>query len=285
MVLLGAHVSVAGGLRNGPANGGEIGCRAIQIYSKNQRQWQARPLDREMVDAFGKARQEHGIEAVLVHDSYLINLASPRPEMLTRSRNAMTDEIRRADTLGTHGLVLHPGAHQEGGMEQGIATIAASLDHCVDMAGGSVPVLLENTAGQGTSVGARFEQLAAIIEAVAPATRKRLGVCFDTCHAHGAGYDLGSEASYNRVFDEFDRTIGLDRLRAFHLNDSKKPLGSLRDRHDGIGLGLMGLEPFRLLVNDARFADLPAILEVPGENRAYVRDLGVLRGLRVRPRV
>ncbi len=279
MVLLGAHVSVAGGLINGPINGAELGCEAIQIFSKNQRQWYARPLEEATAQAFRQGMADHGLRAVIVHDSYLINLASPKAEMLAKSRTAFTDEIRRADALATQGLVLHPGNHQESGEVTGIATIAASLEQCMTEAGGTVPVLLENTAGMGTSVGYTFEHLAAIIDDVDPAHQKRLGICFDTCHAFGAGYDITTEAGYEAVMDEFDSVIGLERLKAFHLNDSKKPLASKRDRHDGLGLGLMGTEPFRCIVNDQRFEGLPAVLEVPGGDDSYLRDLKLLRGL------
>ena len=279
MVLLGAHVSVAGGLVNGPPNGAELGCEAIQIFSKNQRQWYAKPLEQATAEAFRQGMQEHGLKAVIVHDSYLINLASPKPEMLARSREAFTDEIQRADAIASQGLVFHPGAHQASGEETGIATIAASLDQCMEQAGGTVKVLLENTSGQGTSVGYTFEHLAAIIDSVDPNHRERLGVCFDTCHAYGAGYDLTTREGYQTVMEQFDDIVGLERLKAFHLNDSKKPFASRGDRHDGLGLGLMGLEPFRGIVNDSRFADLPAVLEVPGGDESYIRDLKLLRSL------
>lgn len=281
MVLLGAHVSVAGGLVNGPLNGAALGCESIQIFSKNQRQWHGRPLEEADARAFRDGMAEHGLQAAIVHDSYLINLASPKAEMLAKSRAAFTDEIRRADALAARGLVFHPGNHQDSGEAMGIATIAASLEQCMEEAGGKVEVLLENTAGMGTSVGYTFQHLAAIIDQVDAGHRKRLGVCFDTCHAYGAGYDITTEAGYAVVMDEFDGVVGLKRLRAFHLNDSKQPFASRKDRHDGLGLGLIGIEPFRLIVNDSRFASLPAVLEVPGGDDSYRRDLELLRSLRM----
>lgn len=280
MVLLGVHVSVAGGLINGPINGGALECEAIQIFSKNQRQWYAKPMPDSEAESFKVGMQEHNISKMLIHDSYLINLASPKPEMLEKSRRAFCDELVRAEALATDGLVFHPGAHQDTGEQTGIETIAASLDHCVEQVGGTIPILLETTAGMGTSVGYRFEHLADIIAATAPTTRKRLGICYDTCHTFAAGYPIATEQEYEATMGQFDDTIGLDLLKAFHLNDSKKPFESRRDRHDGIGLGLMGEEPFRHIVTDKRFEQVPAVLEVPGGDEAYARDLKLLREMR-----
>lgn len=277
----GAHMSISGGLHQAFGHGERAGCDVVQIFSKNQQQWRARPLAEHEVAAFREAQERTGIPAELVHDSYLINLASPDDALWRKSIDAFRDELERCAALGIPGLVTHPGAHVGSGEDAGLARVAAALSELfADGAGQGVTVLLETTAGQGTTLGYRFEHLARIIAACAHP--ERLGVCLDTCHVFAAGYDISDAAGYARTMEELDAALGLGRVRALHLNDSVKGLGSRVDRHTHIGEGAIGLEGFRLLVNDARFAGLPAVLETPKEADLAddVRNLATLRGLR-----
>jgi deoxyribonuclease-4 len=279
-MLLGAHESVAGGAHTAIERGRSDGCEAIQIFARPSAQWLAKPMTAEDVSMF---RSEHAHVAwpVLSHASYLINLCAQDPFILRRSQDALEDELVRAEELGLDYVVLHPGAHLGSGEDQGATTIAASLTAVL----GRVPglrarLLLEITAGQGSCLGCRFEQMAMVLD------RTRgghdIGICFDTCHAHASGYDLSTEAGYETTMDAFGRTVGFDRLRAFHLNDSKTPTGSRVDRHAEIGDGYLGLLPFWRLVNDVRFAGVPGILETPsGPDKlpSFKRNLGRLRAL------
>jgi len=282
-VLLGAHVSIAGGLRHAPGRGRELGCRTIQIFTKNAAQWRTPPLDPDDVAAFRNNRYAEGIDPVVAHDSYLINLASPDPELLERSRRAFREEMERAAALDIPYLVFHPGAHRgtrddAGDEARGLATVAESLDRLHEEADApGLTVCLEITAGQGTSLGHRFEHLARIMEQAR--CGGRLGVCFDTCHAFAAGYDIRTEASYEAVLAEFDLLIGLDRLKVVHLNDAKSELGSRVDRHEHIGRGNLGLAPFRCLVNDPRLRGVPLILETPEGGEWHRRNLQKLHDL------
>ena len=278
---LGAHMSIAGGLPLALERGGSIGCNAVQLFVKNRNQWRARPLRRGEAAAFREAAGAFRREFILAHSIYLINLASPESEILEKSRRGFLEEMRRAERLGIPYLVLHPGSHKGAGETSGIATIVESLDFVLGKTDGdNLIVLLETTAGQGNSIGHRFEQLAEIIAGVK--RRERLGVCFDTCHSFAAGYDLRSKRAYNNTFRIFDEVIGLERLRAFHLNDSLKELGSRVDRHTHIGKGHLGLDAFSHLVNDERFLDRPMILETPKgpDMKEDIRNLRILRGLR-----
>jgi deoxyribonuclease-4 len=277
-MLLGAHVSIAGGISQAPARGAEIGGTAIQIFTKNQVQWKSAPLHAEEIQKFKTACFEKQIQAVCVHDSYLINLGSTEPELLARSRQAFTEEICRTAALGIPFLVFHPGAYKSGDAATCLQTIAESLDFCLDAAGTTaVQLLLETTSGQGTNVGYRFEQLAHIIErARQPAC---VGVCLDTCHIFTAGYDIRDAQSYGQTMAEFARVVGLDKLKIIHLNDSRKPLGSRVDRHENIGRGLIGLEAFRLLLTDPRLKTVPKILETPGGDDWYRTNLELLKSL------
>lgn len=277
-MLLGAHVSIAGGIFNAPARGAEIGCTAIQIFTKNQVQWQAKPLKTEAIRKFKAALAENAIQAVCVHDSYLINLGSPEKDLLTRSRQAFADEIQRTAALGIPFLVFHPGAYKSGDEATCLNTIAESIDLGLAQAETrDVQLLLETTSGQGTNVGCRFEQLARIIEQVRQPDS--VGVCLDTCHVFTAGYDLRDAQSYAQTISEFQRVLGLDRLKVIHLNDARKPLGSRVDRHDNIGKGLIGLEAFRLIMNDPRLANVMKILETPGGNEWFRSNIELLKSL------
>ncbi len=278
-MFLGAHVPIAGGLQKAPENGKKIGCEAIQIFSKNQRQWRARPLGDEEVDAFKAGVKKAGIASVVIHDSYLINLADPQEEGLKRSREAFVEEMERAQLLGVRYLIFHPGAHKGAGEEYGILRIAESLDYCVETAEApDVVLLLECTAGQGSTLGYTFEQLRDVRRAVAEPSR--VGYCLDTCHMFAAGYDIRKEGGYEAVMQQAARTLGREEVKAFHLNDSKRGLGSRVDRHEHIGEGQMGLDAFRLLVNDSRFEGIPMVLETPGEEEDFRKNLGVLKALR-----
>lgn len=257
---LGAHVSIAGGLDRAFQRGEEADCTALQIFTKNANSWQAKPLDEIETQAFRRARQASAVGPVLAHNSYLINLASPQASNWTRSKAALRDELVRCDQLGVDGLVLHPGAHIDTGVDAGIARIRMALNEILDQTPASVVLLLENTAGQGSYLGGDFAHLARLLDGF---DSKRFGVCFDTCHAHAAGYDLSTTAGYEQTMAEFDRVVGLQWLKAFHLNDSLKPCGSHVDRHAHIGAGTIGRAGFASLMRDARFATLPMILETP----------------------
>lgn len=278
-MLLGAHVSIAGGVSLAPGRGKEIGCETIQIFSKNQRQWKAKPLDEEEARAFRKGVHETGMRGVMIHDSYLINLADPEAEKLEKSRAAFVDEMERAQRLGVRFLVFHPGAHKGEGEEAGLRRIAESLDACVDAAEAPDVILcLECTAGQGTALGYRFEQLRAVRDQVGDPSR--VGYCLDTCHLFAAGYDIRDAEGYEAVMHHVSEVLEVENIRGFHLNDAKRELGSRVDRHEHIGKGEIGLEGFRLLVNDSRFREVPGALETPGGDGDFVANLKVLKGLR-----
>jgi len=273
-------MSIAGGVGRAVDRGVEVGCDTIQIFTKNSNQWRARPISDEEVAGFKEKLEESGIDPVVAHDSYLINLASPDPGLLERSRNAFLEEMNRAEALGIPYLVMHPGSHKGSGVDVGLRTIAESFDRLHEQTVGfRLMVLLETTAGQGTNLGFTFEHLRRIIDMTAEGGR--LGVCLDTCHAFTAGYDITSRNGYEKMWEEFDSEIGLDRLKVIHLNDSKKDLGSRVDRHEHIGKGTLGLEPFRMLVNDERLREIPMILETP-KGPDYAEDkenLATLRNL------
>ncbi|MBC8205477.1 MAG: deoxyribonuclease IV [FCB group bacterium] len=276
--FLGAHVSTSGGVDKAPQRGNALGCECIQIFSKNQTRWKSKPLTDEAVEGFKKGMIEYGIKASIVHDSYLINLGSAEEDKWNMSFEAFLDEIDRCGQLGIQQLVFHPGSHLGKGEEWGLRRIAESLNKVIDARPDSaVKLLLEITAGQGTNLGYNFEQFAQIIDMIED--DGRIGVCFDTAHAYAAGYNIKSKKGYDLTWKKFDEIIGLDRLLAFHLNDSKKDLGSRVDRHEHIGDGLLGLEPFRMLLNDKRFAGLGMYLETPQGDDEYIRNLKVLRAL------
>jgi deoxyribonuclease-4 len=282
MPLFGAHLSVAGGPHNAVSAATALGCQTVQIFTKHPAQWQAKPLADDEVRTFRRALAGAGLRFPTAHDSYLINLAAPDDGLHRKSIDAFTAELERAEALGLSYLVMHPGAHTGSGEEAGLARVVAALDEVHARCGGfTVRVLLETTAGMGTTLGHRFEHLAAILAGVRHP--ERLGVCLDTCHVFAAGYPLGSPEEYATTFDRFDALIGLGRLKLFHLNDSAKPLGSRVDRHAGIGFGQIGRDVFRRLVTDPRFADHPMVLETPKEDDAGRPmdpvNLEILRGL------
>jgi len=260
-ILAGAHMSIAGGIHKAFERGMRAHCRTIQIFLKNSNQWKAKLLTEEDRSLFQEAQKASRINPVVAHDSYLINLASPDSGLYRKSIDAFVEEMNRANFLGVPYLVLHPGAHMGAGIAAGVVRVADALKQALEEAGPPVMVLLENTAGQGSGLGHRFEQLAAILECIGDSSR--VGVCLDTCHLFAAGYDISTEKGYRKTIREFDRLIGLKRIHAFHVNDSKKDLGSKVDRHCHISRGFIGLEAFRCLVNDRRFAKVPKILETP----------------------
>lgn len=280
MALFGAHMSVAGGLHLAFERLQKVQGEALQIFTRNQRQWRAAPVTDEEAALFAEAWAQAGKPVVASHDSYLINLASNNEETAAKSKGALTGELGRCRALGIPWLVMHPGSHLGDGIEQGINRFVKNLDDVLaDTDLGPVQILLENTAGQGSNLGASFTELAAIIDQSRHSDR--LGVCFDTCHAFAAGYDISTPEGYDEVFKEFDRRIGINRLKFFHLNDSIKGLGSRIDRHTHIGQGEIGIEGFRRLVNDRCFSSLPMVLETPKSDDLVddIKNLQVLRSL------
>lgn len=279
---LGAHMSIAGGVGNAFVRGESVGCECMQIFTKSSNQWKARPLAEEDIKGFNKNRKDTGVWPVVAHNSYLINLASPDKELYEKSIDAMLIEIERAEALGLPYIIMHPGAHVGSGEDAGLASVVDALNLLFERTKGHrVSLLLETTAGQGTVLGHRFEHIRAIIDKVKD--DKRVGVCLDTCHSYVAGYDI--KKRYDAVFKEFDKIIGLKRLKAFHLNDTLKVLGSRVDRHWHIGKGELGLETFERLMRDERFKELPMILETPkgmdeDGNDMDVVNLRILRKLR-----
>jgi len=280
MPRLGAHMSIAGGLHQAFERLRKVRGEALQIFLFNQRQWRVPELTQDQVSRFLRAWEEGGLVPVAAHDSYLINLASPDDELRNRSIDSFAEELRRCKLLGIRYLVAHPGAHCGMGREAGIERFVLGLDKAMEMAEGeAVRVLIETTAGQGTSLGGSLEEISAILRG--SRFGELLGVCIDTCHLFAAGFDLGKRDGYNATIDALQETIGLHRILWFHLNDSKGELGSRIDRHAHIGKGKMGLEAFRHLLNDPRFKDHPMVLETPkGKDlKEDRRNLRVLRSL------
>ena len=278
---LGAHVSAAGGVDRAPARAFEIGCDRLQLFTKQPSRWAEPVIDEVMAASFGREREEQGIETAVSHDSYLINLASPDWTLWDRSLRCFRGELERCTALGLDGLVTHPGNATDGDLEAGIARNAEGIGRALAEIETPTTVLLELTAGSGTSIGSTFERLAALIAGIPEGLRARVGVCFDTCHGFAAGYDLVGD--WDGVWARFEDVLGLDRLRLFHVNDSKHPLGSRKDRHEHLGRGFLGTEPFRRLMNDERFTRVPKLLETPKEGdplRYDVMNLEFLRGLR-----
>lgn len=273
MALLGAHVSTAGGCYRAFDRALEIGCTTMQIFVKSPNQWRAKALTEDDVTRFQTGRAERGWP-VTAHAAYLINLASQDETIAARSRAGLADELERCDSFGVGALVLHPGAHVGAGSEAGIEMAARALDEVLNgLESVTTRVLLENTAGQGSTLGASFEELAGIIALLD--SPERVGICFDTCHAFAAGYDVSTADGYDATLGEFDRLIGLERLLCVHLNDSKHPLGSRKDRHENIGVGEIGEECFVRLVNDPVLAAVPKILETPlgDDDRGHADDM------------
>lgn len=279
-MYLGAHMSIAGGLHMAFEHIRKVEGTALQIFTRNQRQWKIPPLSKVDIDVFGAAWEQWGDYPIAAHDSYLINLASPKDEQAERSRIGFAEELRRVEALNVPWLVTHPGSHLGQGVEAGIERYAANLDLAIEASGTEkAVVLLETTAGQGTNLGSSFEELGGII--AASKHPERLGVCYDTCHTFSAGYDIRTPEAYAKTFDAFDRIIGLDRLKFFHLNDTKHDLEAKKDRHEHIGKGFIGLDGFRNLMQDPRFALTPKTLETPKDKdlKDDMRNLQTLRQL------
>ncbi|MGQ9620870.1 MAG: deoxyribonuclease IV, partial [Bacteroidales bacterium] len=263
---IGAHVSAEGGVFNAPLNAARIGARAFALFTKNQRQWFAPPLSKESIKMFRDNCEKNNFKPfqILPHDSYLINLGHPEKEALEKSRKSFLDEFRRCELLGLDRLNFHPGSHLNlTGEEECLKIIAESINITLDKTKG-VTAVIENTAGQGTNVGYTFEHIKYIIDLTAD--KSRVGVCFDTCHAYAAGYDIKDAEGFDATFKLFDRIIGVSYLRGLHLNDSKKNYASKVDRHENLGKGFLGEDVFRLIVNDSRFDNMPLILETPEES-------------------
>ena len=274
MKRIGAHVSAGGGVENAPVNAVGIGADAFALFTKNQRQWVAKALTDDSINLFKGRVKESGLETryILPHDSYLINLGHPDPEAIAKSRDAFIDEMKRCEQLGLQLLNFHPGSHlNKITVEECLDRVAESINIALGQTSG-VTAVIENTAGQGSNIGNRWEHLRYIIDRVDD--KSRVGVCIDTCHAFAAGYDLADH--YDETFDEFDNIVGFSYLRAFHLNDTKKPLGSRVDRHESIGSGCIGIDFFKRLMADPRFDDMPLILETPDES-IWPEEIALLR--------
>ncbi len=279
-MLLGAHMSSSGGLSTAFTRGQSIGITTMQVFTKNQNRWQQKPTPPEEIERWFGLQRETGIAPVISHAAYLINLGTMDAGIWQKSIDAMVDELTRAEELAIAGVVLHPGGHMGAGEEAGLARVAEGLDRChAATAGYKTLTLLEGTAGQGTALGRTFEELRAILDRVHEP--ERIGFCLDTCHLFAAGYDLRTPQTYAATMNRFDELLSLDRLKCFHFNDSKKGLGERIDRHDHIGTGQLGLEPFRLILNDARLDRVPKILETPKSDDMHedVANLRVLRDL------
>jgi len=273
-------MSIAGGVDKAFDRGEQVGCDAMQIFTKNSNQWYAAPLSEETVRRYHQRQSETGITPVVAHSSYLLNLASPSDELWHKSIDSLVLEMQRCETLDIPYLVIHPGSHMGAGEEVGISRIVQALNMAhARLPDARVKITLETTSGQGDQLGYRFEQIAAMIQGVGAS--ERLAVCFDTCHAFSAGYDFRTPEGYAQVFHQFDKIIGLHRLAVIHLNDSAKELGSRRDRHAHIGEGFVGLDGFRLILNDPRFEHIPMLLETPKSEDMHedVENLARLRAL------
>lgn len=266
MKYIGAHVSAEGGVQNAPLNAKAIGAKAFALFTKNQRQWFSNPLSQSGISEFRNNCEKNDYKPfqILPHDSYLINLGHPEKEPLEKSRASFLDEMKRCELLGLDRLNFHPGSHLNAiGIEECLSRIAESVNITLDKTSGVIAVI-ENTAGQGTNLGHTFEQIRYIIDNVED--KSRVGVCIDTCHAYTSGYNVKTEKGFRETFSAFDTIIGFHYLKGMHLNDSKKDFGTRVDRHENIGTGFLGEEPFSILMNDERFDDLPLILETPEES-------------------
>lgn len=278
MKYIGAHVSAAGGVENAPENAYKLGATAFAVFTKNQRQWSAKPLTEQSIAAFKASCKKYGYQPhqILPHDSYLINLGHPEKEPLQKSRNAFLDELQRCEQLGLDRLNFHPGSHlKKATPEKCLATIAESVNWALEKTKGVIAVI-ENTAGQGTNMGFSFYHLKSIIDQIED--KSRVGVCIDTCHAFSAGYDFKTKAGFEKVFQEFDEVVGFKYLKGMHLNDSKKALGSRVDRHESLGAGTIGLELFECIMNDVRFDGIPMVLETPNSD-IWAEEIQLLKNM------
>lgn len=280
MKYIGAHVSAAGGVENAPLNAHKIGANAFALFTKNQKQWVAPPLTEKSIESFKQRCEEYGFlpEHILPHDSYLINLGSPKPDGLEKSRKAFLVEMQRCEQLGLKKLNFHPGAHlNKISVDDCISVIATSINIALEKTSGVIAVI-ENTAGQGSAIGHRFEEIAQIIDRVED--KSRVGVCLDTAHTLAAGYEIRTREGFDKTFRQFDEIIGFQYLQGMHINDSKKELATRVDRHDSLGEGVMGMDTFSFIMNDSRFDNLPLILETPdpelwAEEIKHLRELVV----------
>lgn len=259
--LIGAHMPTAGGLGNAIRNGKKIGCTAIQVFTSSPQQWKAKEITPEMAADFKAAQNETGIDVVVSHDSYLVNLCAPTEENRRKSIEGLKGELRRCATYGIRWAVSHMGSHMDQGVEEGLRIVSVSALEVLADTPADVMILAETTAGQGSALDSKFEEIASLLDQVKG--HPRLGVCLDTCHIFAAGYDIRTEETYARTFEAFGRLVGFDRLKAIHCNDSKKPLGSRVDRHEQLGKGEIGPLAFHLLVNDPRFEHIPILIETP----------------------
>lgn len=277
--LLGAHVSIAGGVTKAPERAAGLAMSTFQLFTKNSNQWAGKPIDPDEAALFRRAVEDGGFRDVIAHTDYLINPASANEATAVRSIESLRREIERCRSLGIESLVMHPGSHGGLGQREGIRKLGAALGVVLAEAG-SITILLETTAGQGNGIGNTFEQLSEIIGE--SETGSRIGICYDTCHTFAAGYDIRTDRGYQETMEHFDKILGIERLKAFHLNDSKKGSGSRVDRHQHIGWGELGLDPFRFIMNDKRFRGVPKIIETPKEGNPEVYDrmnLDTLLGL------
>jgi deoxyribonuclease-4 len=279
-MLLGAHMSISGGVYNAVLDGEKATCDTIQIFTKSSNQWRAKPLTDDEIARFFNEQKNTGVSVSCAHDSYLINLGSPDKELFNKSLESFQIELERCDILHVANLVMHPGSHVGSGEEAGLKKIVEAINKSFEKLNKSNTIVcLETTAGQGSNLGYKFEQLAHIIDMVED--KSRMGVCLDTCHIFAAGYPIQNEDDYMKTIMEFDKTIGLQRLKIIHFNDSKKGLGSKVDRHEHIGQGELGLEPFRHILNDKRLDKVPKILETPKGDELLedIENLKILRSL------
>lgn len=278
MKYIGAHVSISGGVENAPINANRIGAKAFGLFVKNQRQWEGKPFTQKNIDDFKNNCAKFGYKPqhILPHDGYLINLGHPEKEPLEKSRIAFLDEMQRCEQLGLDRLNFHPGSHLGKITEEKcLETIAESINIALGSTKGVIAVI-ENTAGQGSNMGHTFEQIKYMIDNVED--KSRVGICIDTCHSYSAGYDIKTTEGFKNTFTKFDEIIGFKYLKGIHLNDTKKAFGSRVDRHDSLGKGILGLEPFKMLMNDPRFNDIPIILETPDED-IWPEEIKMLYGM------
>jgi deoxyribonuclease-4 len=280
-MIIGAHVSIGGGIEHAVDNAISLACETFQIFTKNQTQWKEKSYTRDEVQKFQNKLNESSIrkETIASHDSYLINLCADNHDNLEKSRQSFLEEINRCTVLGIPYIIFHPGSHLGKGEAWGLDTIAESVQWLIDQSKESqVRLLLETTAGQGTNLGYTFEQLQFILSEIN--SDRRMGVCVDTCHIYAAGYDIRDEKNYHKTMNQLEKIIGLEKIKAFHLNDSKKELGTRVDRHERIGKGIIGQKAFEFFINDRRFTDTPGFLEVPGGDPAFTDDIRLLKKLR-----
>ena len=277
--LLGAHISIKGGIHKAIQRAMDLGCTTMQIFTKNNKSWFAKEIEEEEAALFRSLMKRSSLSKILAHAAYLINVGSGNKEVAKTSTTSLAKELDRCNILGIPYLVVHPGSHVGIGEGKCIQQISSNLDIALEKSPGRPMVLLENTAGQGTNVGHKFEHLRSIYDLCH--NKKRIGMCFDTCHAFAAGYDLGTEAGYKKVWGEFEKIVGTHLLKAIHLNDSKTPIGSHKDRHENIGQGTIPLLTFSLLMNDKLFENIPKIIETPADKAGsiYKKEIELLRNM------